>query len=79
MIHRGTHVTKGLLLLLRDQEGSLLVGVLPTVSLPVISGLVDPLTLVKWEMLVRHLLVWALFEPADSSPAQSLQMPTPLV
>lgn len=56
MTHLGTHGTKGLLLQLQDQEGSLLVEVVPMVSLPVTSRLADPLILVKLGMLVRHLL-----------------------
>lgn len=59
----GTHVTKGLLLLLQDQGDFLPVEVVPTASLPVTSGLADPLILVKLEMLVRHPPIWALFEP----------------
>jgi hypothetical protein len=62
MTHQGTHVTKGLLLQPRDQEGSLPVELVQMVSLPETSGPVDLLILVKLEMLVRRLLIWVLFE-----------------
>ena len=63
MIRPGTHGTKGLLRQLRDQEGSLLVEVVPMASLLATSGPADPLILVKLVTLVRRSLILCHLAP----------------
>ena len=80
MIHLETHATRGLLLLPLVQVDCLLVELALTASWLVTWGRVALLILVKLEMPVCPLPTWLRFlEPRNSSSAQPLQMPIPLV